>query len=399
MPPMPLELPEIGDEGLLARYSFLPQSKNYVKKLLKDNDITIEQLIEAPWLEDIRARGRIRLVESITHKGGLKSVETVDLSTEIGRMTESLSFLHAMLVICSSFDERLLGRWIEGESSRADYLLGMDDKNFMLIAKTYFSGIREEKNETGNSIYWIPLSDFIELCPRISGNYWRLINRSVKDGWVCMDSGAGETSRQRTSRILKERIRENLKETCSERMEKMDDEFAAQFSSSVERIIGLFSERVQAEMPISAAKRDEWPPCFELAVSELNQGVNVNHTGRVFLAAMSRSMGFSQEEVLAFFSNAPDFSAETSGYQINQIYEREYTPHGCSALKTGARCPVQRGDDTLCDQEWMTHPLKYLRAKQRRRYNEGLNQNKDMGAEDDAEVSNSSLLISRNERI
>ena len=67
-------------------------------------------------------------------------------------------------------------------------------------------------------------------------------------------------------------------------------------------------------------------------------------------------------------------------------------------MKTGARCPVQRGDDTLCDQEWMTHPLKYLRAKQRRRYNEGLNQNKDMGAEDDAEVSNSSLLISRNER-
>ena len=48
---------------------------------------------------------------------------------------------------------------------------------------------------------------------------------------------------------------------------------------------------------------------FELAVSELNQGINVNHTGRVFLAAMSRSMGFSQEETLAFFSNAPDYNA------------------------------------------------------------------------------------------
>jgi hypothetical protein len=24
----------------------------------------------------------------------------------------------------------------------------------------------------------------------------------------------------------------------------------------------------------------------------------------------------------------------------------------------------------LCDQEWMTHPLKYMRAKQRRRYQE-----------------------------
>ena len=390
MPPMPLELPEIGDESILARYGFLPQSKEYIKKLLEENDITIEQLIDAPWLEDIRARGRIRLVESITHKGDIKSSEIIDLSTEIGKMTECLSFLYAMLIICASFDERLLGRWIEGESSRADYLLGVDNQNFMLIAKTYLSDIKENKDENGVSVYWIPISDFIELCPKISGNYWRLINRSVKDGWVCMNPGVGETSMQRTSRLLKERIRENLNEICIKRMEKMDDEFAALFSSSVERIVGLFSERVREEMPMSATTRNEWPPCFELAVSELNQGINVNHTGRVFLAAMSRSMGFSQEEVLAFFSNAPDYNAETSGYQINQIYEREYTPHGCSALKTGARCPVQKGDNSLCDQEWMTHPLKYLRAKQRRRYNEDTNQNKDMGGEDGSKMSNSS---------
>ena len=390
MPPMPLELPEIGDESILARYGFLPQSKEYIKKLLEENDITIEQLIDAPWLEDIRARGRIRLVESITHKGDIKSSEIIDLSTEIGKMTECLSFLYAMLIICASFDERLLGRWIEGESSRADYLLGADNQNFMLIAKTYLSDIKENKDENGVSVYWIPISDFIELCPKISGNYWRLINRSVKDGWVCMNPGVGETSMQRTSRLLKERIRENLNAICIKRMEKMDDEFAALFSSSVERIVGLFSERVREEMPMSATTRNEWPPCFELAVSELNQGINVNHTGRVFLAAMSRSMGFSQEETLAFFSNAPDYNAETSGYQINQIYEREYTPHGCSALKTGARCPVQKGDNSLCDQEWMTHPLKYLRAKQRRRYNEDTNQNKDMGGEDGSRMSNSS---------
>ena len=389
MPPMPLELPEIGDESILARYGFLPQSREYIKKLLQKNDITIEQLIDAPWLEDIRARGRIRLVESITHKGDIKSAEIIDLSTEIGKMTECLSFLYAMLIICASFDERLLGRWIEGESSRADYLLGADSQNFMLIAKTYLSDIKENKDENGVPVYWIPISDFIELCPKISGNYWRLINRSVKAGWVCMNAGVGETSMQRTSRLLKERIRENLNEICIQRMEKMDDEFAALFSSSVEKIVSLFSERVREEMPISATTRNEWPPCFELAVSELNQGINVNHTGRVFLAAMSRLMGFSQEETLAFFSNAPDYNAETSGYQINQIYEREYTPHGCSALKTGARCPVQKGDNSLCDQEWMTHPLKYLRAKQRRRYNEDTNQNKDMGGEDGSKMSNS----------
>tara|TARA_B110000881_G_scaffold220689_1_gene246758 strand:- start:622 stop:1803 length:1182 start_codon:yes stop_codon:yes gene_type:complete len=391
--PMPLELPTIGNDMLLARYAFLPQSKQYVRKILQENGITIEQLIEAQWLEDIRARGRIRLVECIMHRDGVDAETTVDLSTDIGKMTESLSFLHAMLVVCASFDERLLARWIEGEASRADRLLGMDKKNFTLVAKSYLSGIKEEIIGSEH-IYWIPISDFIEICPKISGHYWRLVNRPVKDGWVCMDAGVGETSRQRTARLLKERIREDLNRSCINRMEKMDDEFAAQFSDSVERIIGLFAERVKAEMPISAAKRDEWPPCFELAVSELNQGINVNHTGRVFLAAMSRSMGHSQEETLAFFSNAPDYNAETSSYQINQIYEREYTPHGCSALKTGARCPVQRGDDSLCDQEWMSHPLKYLRAKQRRRYNEKNIEKNDLNQEDGGKTSNSSYVTS-----
>ena len=282
-----------------------------------------------------------------------------------------LSFLHAMLVVCASFNDRLLARWIEGEASRADQLFGMDSENFGLLASSYLSGVRDEvESNSGEVVYWIPMVDFIELCPRISGTYWHLANRPLTNGWVRMDAAVGESSRQRTARLLKERIRENLHTTCTERMDKMSEEFAALFADPVERITGLLSERVEAEMPMTAAVREDWPPCFESAVSELNQGVNVNHVGRVFLAAFSKSVGMSQEQTCSFFANAPDYSADTTSYQVNQIYERDYTPHGCAALKTSARCPVQPGDDRLCDQEWLTHPLKYLRAKQRSRYRE-----------------------------
>jgi len=370
--PMPLTLPDIDDEVLLARYPFLPQGREHRLQVLQSNGISVEDLIEAPWLEDARTRGRVRLLESVEHKDGAGIATTVDLSTETGRMTEVLSFFHAMLVVCASFNERLLARWIEGEATRGDQLFGMDPDNFELLAHSYLSDIRVEKNGAGgDSLYWVPMADFIELCPRISGNYWRLSNRPLVRGWVCMSPGAGEDSRQRTARLLKERIREDLNESCVERMNKMSEEFAALFSDPVERITGLLSERVQAEMPMTAAVREDWPPCFESAVSELNQGVNVNHVGRVFLAAFSRSIGMSQEQTCSFFANAPDYSADTTSYQVNQIYEREYTPHGCAALKTSARCPVQPGDDRLCDQEWLTHPLKYIRAKQRSRYHEG----------------------------
>ncbi|MED5159348.1 MAG: hypothetical protein VYD62_03935 [Candidatus Thermoplasmatota archaeon] len=389
--PMPLALPAVEDEMLLARYPFLPQGREHMRQVLESNGVTIEDLIDAPWLEDVRTRGRLRLLDSVMHKDGADTATTVDMSTEIGRMTEVLSFLHAMLVVCASFNDRLLARWVEGESSRADGLFGMDSGNFELLASSYISDIRTESQQGAEDVvYWIPMVDFIELCPRISGVYWHLPNRPVEDGWVRMDPAVGENSRQRTARLLKERVRENLTNACLERMEKMSEEFAALFADPVERITSLLSERVEAEMPMTAAVREDWPPCFESAVSELNQGVNVNHVGRVFLAAFSKSIGLSQEQTCSFFANAPDFNAETTGYQVNQIYERDYTPHGCAALKTSARCPVQPGDDRLCDQEWMTHPLKYLRAKQRSRFRAGSQEVEEPEvAESESETANS----------
>lgn len=367
--PMPLTPPVIEDESVLARYPFLPQSRDFIRSQLSDNGITVEGLIEEPWMEDIRRRGSLRLVESVVHSEGVDSATTVDISSDVGRMTEALSFLHAMLVVCASFEDRLLNRWVEGEASRADQLFGIDRPNFETIARTYLSDIRSETMPgTTEIVYHVPMVDFLELCPKITGSYWRLVNRPVESGWVRMDPASGETSQQRTARLLKERVRISLTTDCADRMAKMDDAFAGLFADPVDRILGLLSERVTAEMPMSAAVREDWPPCFESAVAELAQGINVNHTGRVFLAAMSRAMGHTPELTASFFENAPDYNAETTSYQVAHIYERQYTPHGCSALKTGARCPVSQGDDRLCDQEWMTHPLKYLRAKQRRRY-------------------------------
>ncbi len=388
--PMPISAPEIQDEGLLARYPFLPQGTAYIRSMLVENGITVEDLIDAPWLEDVRVRGMLRLVDSVLQQEGDGVSSSIDISTDVGRMTEALSFLHAMLIVCASFDERLLSRWIEGESSRADRLLGMDSDNFEVISSSFLSGIVTRVDSKGSEDYWIPLVDFIELSPKISGKYWRLVNRPVKGGWVCLDAGAGESGRGRASRLIKERIRESLRESCEERMARMDDEFAARFADPVDRIVGLLSERVKEEMPMTAAIRDDWPPCFESAVSELNQGVNVNHVGRVFLAAFSRSIGLQQEQTCNFFANAPDYNADTTAYQVGQIYEREYTPHGCSALKTNARCPVQTGEDRLCDQEWLNHPLKYIRAKQRRRFNSDRDETGGNDSEQSSSSSNSS---------
>ena len=52
---MPISAPEIDDEGL-ARYPFLPQGRSFIREMLEENGITVEDLVEAPWLEDVRTR-------------------------------------------------------------------------------------------------------------------------------------------------------------------------------------------------------------------------------------------------------------------------------------------------------------------------------------------------------
>ena len=61
---MPLTKPSIENDALMARYPFLPQGNNFLKIVLEKNGVTVNDLIEEPWLEEVRARGRIRLLES-----------------------------------------------------------------------------------------------------------------------------------------------------------------------------------------------------------------------------------------------------------------------------------------------------------------------------------------------
>ena len=79
----------IDDDGLLARYPFLPQGSAYIRSILDENGITVEDLVDAPWLEDVRVRGMLRLVDSVLQQEGDGASSSIDISTAVGRMTES----------------------------------------------------------------------------------------------------------------------------------------------------------------------------------------------------------------------------------------------------------------------------------------------------------------------
>ena len=79
---MPLRPPLIEDAKVLARYPFLPQSAENTRTILSDNGISMEDLLSAAWLSDIRRKGDMRVKESVLHDDGIEQ-RSGDLSTEL----------------------------------------------------------------------------------------------------------------------------------------------------------------------------------------------------------------------------------------------------------------------------------------------------------------------------
>lgn len=360
--PKPLTVPVLDNEVTLARYPFLPQARNWIAGMAGKHQIDIDELLDGSMMEKARIRARSRLVDSVDSDDGVEVASMSDIHTEEGRLLEAFSFYYARLVVGASEDERLIARWAQAEAERAQQILNKDD-SISIIANTYLSEVKLE-----NGIWKIGLSDFIELCTGITGSRWRLPNCDITDGWVTLhDEGDKYSSRQKMARLLRERMKDDIKDDALDKMKKMDESLLIRLSEPVGMIRGLVASKTAETIALIGAGEQDWPPCMRKAIAELSQGVNVNHFGRVFLGSISRCIGLPVETTVDFFRTAPDFSEATTTYQVNHLYEREYTPSGCSKLKINHNCAVQTGDDRLCDQPWMDHPLKYIRAKQRRR--------------------------------
>ena len=346
----------------MARYPFLPQARNWIAGMAGKHQIDIDELLDGSMMEKARIRARSRLVDSVDSDDGVEVASMSDIHTEEGRLLEAFSFYYARLVVGASEDERLIARWAQAEAERAQQILNKDD-SISIIANTYLSEVKLE-----NGIWKIGLSDFIELCTGITGSRWRLPNCDITDGWVTLhDEGDKYSSRQKMARLLRERMKDDIKDDALDKMKKMDESLLIRLSEPVGMIRGLVASKTAETIALIGAGEQDWPPCMRKAIAELSQGVIVNHFGRVFLGSISRCIGLPVETTVDFFRTAPDFSEATTTYQVNHLYEREYTPSGCSKLKINHNCAVQTGDDRLCDQPWMDHPLKYIRAKQRRR--------------------------------
>ena len=379
--PVPATPPSLADEVTLARYPFLPQASDWIRTMAVHHGIDLKELLEGAWMEQARQRARIRLIDSVQSKEGVQVVGE-DIHTEEGRLIEAFSFYYARLVMCASEDERLIARWAQAEAARAEQLLIQDTANLPLVARTYLTQVEQTRNQspaaavssamtmrqlrqTSSSEWRVGLADFIEICPKITGTRWRLPNVDVEKGWVKLHGERQYASSAKLARLLRERIKAGIEAEALEKMAEVTTDLAVRLAEPVGMVRNLMANKASEAIALVGAEESDWPPCMQKVIADLAGGVNVNHFGRLFLASMSATLALPQESCVGFFRGAPDFSEATTSYQVQHVYQHEYTPAGCGKLKVNHNCPVLPGDNRTCDQPWMDHPLKYIRATQR----------------------------------
>ena len=81
--PMPLQAKPIDDAVVTARYPFLPQAAASIKAHMDANSVDLASLVDTEWLEAVRVRARVRLVESVVSKEGIDTTTTVDIHTPV----------------------------------------------------------------------------------------------------------------------------------------------------------------------------------------------------------------------------------------------------------------------------------------------------------------------------
>ena len=332
-----------------ARFPFLKESVRVAEK----NDVDLIVLTSSASYEAARARGLERV------KDALKSSEVSYIpltgASDFNRLTEVLSYPYARLLVSEINDRFLTRRYTLGEAVRMNNLLSkkeMSREDVLVVSKEL--GVNAADTDGELKMHF---ADYIKLTARIKSQDWKLVNKELNNGYVTLPE-------DRFFRVLQNALHDKLE---NELPLNVPEEIKGHLRKDVEHLTLILEEAKRKFSPTGGGdvKLELFPPCMRAMLAGVQNGVNLSHSGRFALVSFLHALGMNSEQILALFSQSPDFDASKSLYQIRHITGelsggQEYTPPECSTMKSYGIC---FDPDALCNSGKMNHPLNYYRIK------------------------------------
>ena len=332
----------------LSKYPFLNDSKDYVK----ENNLSVHELLDDPLYERARAFG----IERLDNAFEKRDVGDRSLVSDSDNIMELLSYPIARMVAVCIGDNYFKRRYALGEAVHAYKGFLSEPTSFLVeISKEFGIRIKYDKELNKISIYFV---DYLKHAPTIYKE-WKMINRSMKNGFI-------QISHKEFARIIQEALRERINKELDEK--ECSRSISETFNKDIKRIQNkVFSHRKKIEAePIGKLDVKKLPPCMKDILVAIQAGENVPHVGRFALVSFLNSLKLSTNEIIRLFSTAPDFDEERTRYQIDHIAGKtsstSYKPPGCDKMRTYGICPSEKIDD-LCKKK--RHPMSYYKEKWR----------------------------------
>lgn len=330
----------------MAKYPFLEESKEHIK----EEGPSFEELLNDRIWGEARHRGKKRVLQTLNEG----RVLVRDIDDEIKQEEELFSYPIARMLISSVEDDYLLRRYALGEAERiSDEISREEDEKVLKLASRL--GFDADKND---AYFTLHFSDYLESTERLRSPGWKLVNQDLREGRVYLE-------KKRFIRIMKEEVSTVISDGLPA---PTSDSILESFESELKEIEEVLEE-VRTEMKdvdMGEVENEMFPPCIKKLLAGQKEGENLSHEGRFALTAFLKKVGLSEDEIVEIFREAPDFDIELASYQIQHIIGdisgTEYNPPGCDTMKTNGIC---FNPDSLCEQDWMTHPLSYYTIKKK----------------------------------
>jgi DNA primase large subunit len=330
----------------LSRYPFLNAAKDYVK----NNKLSIEELLDDPLYERARITGLERLDNALKKR----DVGDRSLVTEPDCIMELLSYPIARMIAVCIEDIYFKRRYALGEAIHAYKNLINEKTPFLIdIAKEFNLNLNYLSDTNKIKMYFV---DYLRNAPT-RYKEWKIINRSMRNGYV-------DITHKDLARIIQEALRSRINNELDNR--SCNKAIYKTFSSDINRIqntVMTYRKKMESA-PVGKLDIKKLPPCMKRILAAIQAGENVPHVGRFAIVSFLNSLKLGTNDILKIFSTAPDYEEDKTRYQVEHITGKfsstSYKPPACEKMRTYGICPTEEIDD-ICKKK--RHPMSYYKAK------------------------------------
>jgi len=317
---------------------------NGALKYVEDLDFKLEELFYDRAFEQVRERGKQRVLSSIG-----EGITRPDCSDRISAQKELLSYPVARILVSCVNDGYLIKRYALAEAkSSFELLKKQKNDKFAEIADDFNIDAQIDEHE-----YVINFTDYIRYAIAIHEPGWKLVNRKMNRGWVHL-------SKEEFSRLLEEAVRKKIESGFPL---EVPIDICAALEMYIKEIRDSLSVR-KSEFNIEEFKEimpDCFPPCMVHALSGAQSGINLSHSMRFALTSFLLNIGMNVDGIIELFKVSPDFDEERTRYQVMHIHGSTGTTYkspACATMITYGNCI---GKEPLCER--ISHPLGYYSRK------------------------------------